>query len=160
MTIKQDSVVAMHYTLRDDEGEVIDSSDGGEPLAYLHGHSNIVPGLENELTGKAVGDKIEVKVDAQNGYGEQHLELIQTVPLSAFEGVDEVKPGMQFQAETAAGPRPVVVTNVTDSEVTVDGNHPLAGHTRHFSGEVRERRDASAEELEHGHVHGPQGHNH
>ncbi len=160
MTIRNDLVVSMHYTLRDDAGEVLDTSDGGEPLAYLHGHNNIVPGLEEALTGKDVGDKLDVKVSPEQGYGENHAELVQEVPRAAFEGVDEIQPGMRFQAETAAGPRPVIVTTVTDETVTVDGNHPLAGENLHFSVEVVETRDPLPEELEHGHVHGPGGHHH
>jgi len=160
MTIQKDTVVAMHYTLRDDAGEVLDSSSGGEPLAYLHGHSNIVAGLEEALAGKDVGDKVEVKVGPEKGYGENHEELVQEVPRAAFEGVDDIQPGMRFQAETATGPRPVVVTAVTDETVTVDGNHPLAGESLNFDVEIVETREASAEELEHGHVHGAGGHHH
>lgn len=160
MTIRNDLVVSMHYTLRDDAGEVLDSSDSGEPLAYLHGHNNIVPGLEEALTGKDVGDKVDVKVAPEQGYGEMHEELIQEVPRAAFEGVDDIQPGMRFQAETAAGPRPVVVTAITDSTVTVDGNHPLAGENLHFSVEIVETREALPEEVQHGHAHGAGGHHH
>ncbi|MGB1220725.1 MAG: FKBP-type peptidyl-prolyl cis-trans isomerase, partial [Alcanivoracaceae bacterium] len=126
----------------------------------LHGHGNIIPGLENALVGKAAGDKMDVTVEPAEGYGERHEQLIQQVPRTAFEGVDTLEPGMQFQAETGMGPRLFTITEVGGEEVTVDGNHPLAGETLNFAVEVTEVREASAEELEHGHVHGPEGHDH
>ncbi|WJW75502.1 peptidylprolyl isomerase [Thiohalobacter sp. IOR34] len=158
MNVEDNKVVSIHYTLTNPEGETIDSSVGGEPLAYLHGASNIIPGLENALAGKAVGEKLTVTVPPEEGYGESHPEMIQTVPREAFQGVDEIQPGMRFEAESAQGPISVVVTAVTDTEVTVDGNHPLAGVTLTFDVEITDVRDATAEELEHGHVHGPEGH--
>lgn len=160
MSITNNNVVQFHYTLTSDGGETIDSSEGREPLAYLHGHDNIVPGLEKEMEGKQVGDKFDVKVAPAEGYGERHLEMIQQVPRTAFQGVDDIQPGMQFEAQTDAGPRPVVVTAVDADTVTVDGNHPLAGENLNFAVEVTEIRDASAEEIEHGHPHGPGGHQH
>ncbi|WP_406663654.1 peptidylprolyl isomerase [Gallaecimonas sp. GXIMD1310] len=160
MTISKDKVVRIHYTLKDDQGTVLDSSSGGEPLVYLHGHGNLIPGLEKELEGKTEGDKMDVSVAPEDGYGPYHQELVQEVPRSAFQGVDDIEAGMRFTAQTDAGPRTVVVQSVSDETVTVDGNHPLAGQHLHFNVEIIELRDAEAEELEHGHVHGPGGHQH
>ncbi|WKE66690.1 peptidylprolyl isomerase [Gallaecimonas kandeliae] len=160
MTISKDKVVTIHYTLKDDAGTVLDTSAGGEPLVYLHGHGNLIPGLESELEGKAAGDALDVTVAPEHGYGPYHQELVQEVPRSAFQGVDAIEAGMRFTAQTDAGPRTVVVRDVTDETVTVDGNHPLAGQFLHFSVEIVELRDAEEEELAHGHVHGAGGHHH
>jgi FKBP-type peptidyl-prolyl cis-trans isomerase SlyD len=160
MKIAHEKVVSIHYTLTNSDGTVLDSSSGGHPLAYLHGFGNIIPGLENALEGKATGDKLEVTVEPEQGYGARDERLVQAVPRSAFKGVDELAPGMQFQAQGPQGTRLVVVTEVAEDVVTVDANHPLAGQTLHFDVEVSEVRDATAEELEHGHVHGPGGHHH
>ena len=159
--IKQNSVVTMHYELKDDQGEVLDSSKGQDPLVYLHGAGNIIIGLEEELLGKAVGDQIDAVVSPEKGYGMPVEALVQVVPKTAFgEEIDKVEVGMRFQAETEQGPVPVIVTGMDDDNVTVDGNHPLAGKELHFSVSIAEVRDASAEEIEHGHVHGPGGHDH
>lgn len=160
MQISDKKVVSIHYTLTNDAGEVIDSSEGREPLPYLAGAGNIIPGLENALNGKSAGDKLEVSVTPEEGYGERHEQMIQEVPRSAFEGVDDIQVGMHFQAQSDHGPVSVVVTALTDDTVTVDGNHPLAGENLNFAVEVMEVRDATEEELEHGHVHGPGGHQH
>ena len=161
MTIKENSAVSFHYTLTDDDGQQLDSSAGKEPLAYLHGAGNIIPGLESALEGKSVRDAMVVDVTAAEGYGEIQKELIQEVPRASFQGVDEIEVGMQFEAQTGEGGTvPVTVVAVTDEIVTVDGNHPLAGKNLHFDVTIEDVRDASAEELEHGHVHGPGGHNH
>ncbi|AJD46819.1 FKBP-type peptidylprolyl isomerase [Alcanivorax sp. S71-1-4] len=161
MQIAENAVVAIHYTLTNDAGETLDSSrERNEPLAYLHGHGNIIPGLENALTGKQAGDALKVTVQPAEGYGERHDEMIQDVPRDAFQGVDDIQPGMQFQANTETGPRLFTITEVNGDTVTVDGNHPLAGATLHFDVEIAEVREASAEELSHGHVHGPGGHDH
>jgi FKBP-type peptidyl-prolyl cis-trans isomerase SlyD len=147
--------------LTDDDGQQLDSSAGKEPLAYLHGAGNIIPGLENALTGKAVGDSMVVAVSAAEGYGEVQKELIQEVPRSAFQGVDTIEVGMQFEAQTGQGGNvPVTVTAVTEEVVTVDGNHPLAGKNLNFDVSIEDVRDATEEELAHGHVHGPGGHEH
>ena len=161
MSIKDNSAVSFHYSLTDDEGQQLDSSAGKEPLAYLHGAGNIIPGLENALTGKAVGDSMTVAVSAAEGYGEVQQELIQDVPRTSFQGVEQIEVGMQFEAQTGQGGTvPVTVTAVTDETVTVDGNHPLAGKKLNFDVSIEAVRDATAEELEHGHVHGPGGHEH
>ena len=161
MEIANDKVVAIHYTLTNAAGDTLDSSvERGEPLAYLHGHGNIIPGLENALLGKTAGEKLDVQVQPEDGYGERHEQLIQQVPRTAFEGVDHLEPGMQFQADTGAGVRLFTITQVADEEVTIDGNHPLAGEVLTFAVEITEVREASAEELEHGHVHGEGGHHH
>jgi FKBP-type peptidyl-prolyl cis-trans isomerase SlyD len=160
MQITDRSVVSFHYTLTNDAGEVIDASAGGEPLAYLHGAGNIVPGLENALTGKAAGDKLTVKVAPADGYGERDDRLVQSVPRRAFQGVADIKPGMSFVSQGPEGQTRIVVTQVAGDMVTVDGNHPLAGETLNFEVEITEVRDATEEELSHGHVHGAGGHHH
>ena len=160
MQISQDMVVSIHYTLKNDAGDVLDTSSGRDPLAYLHGNNNIIPGLEKALEGKAAGDSVQVSVEPGEGYGERQEGLVQDVPREAFQGIDDIKPGMQFQAQGPQGPVLVTVTSVADETVTVDGNHPLAGETLHFDVEVAEVREATDEEMEHGHVHGPGGHEH
>jgi len=151
--IGDNCVVSIHYTLTDDTGTVLDSSREGDPLKYLHGANNIIPGLENELTGKTAGASMKVTVEPENAYGPHSPEAIQTVPRSAFEGVEDVQPGMQFQTEGPHGVQIIVVTEVQDEEVTIDANHPLAGKTLHFDVSIEEVRDATPEEIAHGHVH-------
>lgn len=160
MQIAERCVASFHYTLTNADGEVIDSSDGRGPLTYLHGAGNIVPGLERAMTGRQPGDRFEIVVAPEDGYGERHPGLVQVVPRVAFQGVDQVEPGMQFHAQGPQGPMSVTVTRVEADEVTVDGNHPLAGVPLHFAIEVVEVRAASDEELAHGHVHGEGGHVH
>jgi FKBP-type peptidyl-prolyl cis-trans isomerase SlyD len=160
MTIAQDQVVSIHYTLTDDAGEVIDSSAQGEPLSYLHGHGNLIPGLERELTGRKAGDRLQVKIAPADGYGEYDRELVQSVPRRALKGIPEVKVGMRLQAQSPEGTRAVTVTHLAGDMVTLDGNHPLAGKNLNFAVEVTAVRAATAEELEHGHVHGAGGHHH
>jgi len=160
MQIADRCVATFHYTLTNDAGEVLDSSQGREPLAYLHGAGNIVPGLEGALTGRSAGDNFTVDVAPEDGYGTRHPELVQEVPMQAFRGVERVEPGMQFQAQTPQGALSVRVTKVEGDTVTVDGNHPLAGETLHFAIEVTGVREATEEELQHGHVHGAGGHEH
>ena len=158
MSIKKDSVVTFNYTLKDEAGEVIDSSPAGEPLAYLHGHGNLVPGLERELEGKAAHDKLTVKVAPADGYGDYSQDLIQKVPRRSLKGIPKITVGMRLHAQTGQGPRAVTVKAVTGDMVTLDANHPLAGKNLNFDIEILDVRDASAEELAHGHVHGPGGH--
>ena len=147
-------VVSIDYTLTDPEGQVIDSSEGNEPLAYLHGAGNIIPGLEKALVGKSVGAALAVTVPAEEAYGEVQPELIEIVPLSAFQGVDEVQPGMAFEAQGSDGSsRRIVVAAVEGDQVTVDANHPLAGMTLNFDVTVVDIREATEEEINHGHAH-------
>jgi FKBP-type peptidyl-prolyl cis-trans isomerase SlyD len=160
MQIADNTVASFHYTLTDDEGRVIDSSQGREPLAYLHGTGQIVPGLEKMMTGRQAGDQFKVDVSPEEGYGVRHPELMQDVPRAAFQGVDDIQPGMQFQGHGPQGPINVTVVGVGPETVQIDGNHPLAGQTLHFNVEVTDVRQASAEELAHGHVHGAGGHHH
>ena len=160
MQIADKTVVSIHYTLTNALGETIDSSVGQDPLVYLQGAQNIIPGLENALTGKAVGDALQVTVEPAEGYGEIRDELIQEVDRSAFQGVDDIDVGMQFMAQTPWGEQPVTVVKVEGDQITLDGNHQLAGETLNFDVEVVEVREATAEEVEHGHVHGAGGHQH
>lgn len=160
MQIAERTVASFHYTLTNDAGEVLDSSTGREPLTYLHGAGNIVPGLESKMAGHVVGDTFSVDVAPADGYGEYVAELVQRVPRESFEGIDRLEVGMQFQAQTEHGPIPVVITEIEDDTVTVDGNHPLAGETLHFAVEITDVREATVEEALHGHVHGAGGHHH
>ena len=154
MKIAKDSVVSIHYTLKDGAGAVIDSSDGNEPLAYIHGIGNLVPGLEAALEGKTSGDKLAVTVAPTEGYGPRDDKLVQKVPKRMFEGGVEI--GMRFHA----GPSVVTVTHIQGDMVTIDANHALAGVTLNFDVEVTKVREATSEELMHGHVHGVGGHSH
>lgn len=158
--IGENKVVSLNYTVKDDNDQVIDSSEGGSPLLYLHGSNNIIPGLENALTGKATGDEFAVTVEPKDAYGEYNEEMVQVVPMSAFQEVEKVEPGMVFTAQTQNGPVQLMVTDVDGDNVTIDPNHPLSGKTLHFSGSIIDVRDASEEELAHGHVHGEGGHHH
>jgi len=160
MQVSDQKVVFIHYTLTGEEGVVIDSSEGHEPLAYIHGHGNIIPGLENALLGKTAGDKFKVTIPPEEAYGPRDDELIQSVPKEAFHGVDEIIPGMQFHTETPDGIQLVTVVDVKGDEVILDGNHPMSGLTLNFDVEITDVREATEEELEHGHVHGPGGHHH
>jgi len=160
MQVADEKVVSIHYTLTDESGTAIDSSRGGEPLEYLHGAGNIVPGLEQALTGKEAGDRLNVDVPPADAYGDRQEGLMQEVPMSAFQGVGQVQPGMRFRAEGPDGARIITVAKVEEDQVTVDANHPLAGVTLSFDVEVVEVREANHEELEHGHVHGVEGHQH
>lgn len=159
MTIADKKVAEIHYTLTNSEGTVIDSSKGQEPMPYLHGANNLVPGLEKELTGKNVGDKIQVVVTAEDGYGEKDVSLIQDLPSNMFGGVEKLEVGMEFHAQTDAGMQVVEIIDVdTENDtVTIDGNHPLAGVDLHFDVEVVSVRDATEEELAHGHIHAKGG---
>lgn len=159
MQIAKHAVVSIHYTLRDDQGTVLDSSSGKDPLLYMQGVGNLIPGMEEGLEGKQKGDKVEIKVSPEKGYGERMETLVQKVPRSQF-GEQEVRKGMQFQAQTSQGTQVVTVTDVGLESVTVDGNHPLAGVALNFSVEVMDVRNATKEEMDHGHVHGPGGHHH
>jgi FKBP-type peptidyl-prolyl cis-trans isomerase SlyD len=154
LLIGDDLVVSMHYKLTDNEGNVLDSSEGSEPLTYLHGAGNIIPGLEKALVGKVEGDTQQVTVEPAEAYGEVMPELMQTVDKAAFQGVDSVEVGMSFEAQTSDGSvQHIVVTKVDGNQVTVDANHPLAGVVLNFDVEIVSVREASKEEIAHGHVH-------
>jgi FKBP-type peptidyl-prolyl cis-trans isomerase SlyD len=161
MAIAQHKVVTIHYKVSDsDSNEVIDSSENGEPMTYLHGARNIIPGLEQALEGKSVGDELEVTVEPTDGYGERSDDRVQQVPIEAFQEMEKIEPGMAVTAQTDQGPINLVVTEVDETTVTVDANHPLAGKMLKFEVKIEAVRDASEEEMEHGHVHGPGGHDH
>jgi len=160
MQIESNAVVTLHYTLKDNDGKIIDQSDDGSFL-YLHGAMNIIPGLENALTGKAAGDELSVSVTPEQGYGVKDPARIQDVPKEMFEGNDDIKVGVQFHAEGPDGAAVVVtVVEVKDDVVVIDGNHALAGVDLNFDVKIVEVRAASEEEVSHGHVHGPHGHAH
>lgn len=160
MQIFDDNVVSFQYTLKNDQGEVIESSVSQEPLDYLHGHKNIIPGLERELTGKSVGDTFTATIEPENAYGNYDEELLQTLSRGDFQDVDELEIGMQFEVQDSSGSGLVTVTKIEGDEITIDGNHPLAGERLVFEIEVVDIREASAEELSHGHPHHPDGHHH
>ena len=160
MHIEKNRVVTLNYTLRDEQGTILDASSGRAPLSYLHGKGNIIPGLEQALVGKAAGDKLDVTVAPEQGYGARDERLVQIVPRTKFGEVAGLVPGMQVRVSGPQGPRIVNVVRVDRDFVTIDGNHPLAGRTLHFSVEIAEVRKASHEEVAHGHAHGPDGHHH
>jgi FKBP-type peptidyl-prolyl cis-trans isomerase SlyD len=160
MQIQDNSVVSFHYELTNDAGEVLDASAPNNPLTYLHGAGNIIRGLEAQLAGKTAGAELKVTVQPEDGYGTHREDLVQEVPRQAFPEPDKLEAGMQFSAQSDRGTLPVVITKVTEDSVTVDGNHPLAGQVLHFAVRIADVRDASPEELSHGHVHGPGGHHH
>jgi FKBP-type peptidyl-prolyl cis-trans isomerase SlyD len=152
--IGENSVVSMHYKLTDNDGNVIDSSEDMEPLTYLHGAGNIIPGLEKALLGKVEKDALTVKVSPEEGYGEVMQELVEAVPKGAFQGVDTIEVGMSFEAQDPNGQmQRIVVKKVEDDTVTVDANHPLAGVELNFDVNIVSVREATEEEISHGHVH-------
>ncbi|MFV8835611.1 peptidylprolyl isomerase [Aquisalimonas sp.] len=153
MQIAKDKVVAIDYTLKDDDGSVLDTSEGKEPLAYLHGSGNIIPGLEKALEGKEEGEEVSVNIPPEEAYGERREDLTQVVPRNLFQGVDELQVGMQFQAQAEGGEQIVTITGIEGDDVTVDANHPMAGVPLNFDVKVVEVRDATEEEKEHGHAH-------
>lgn len=162
MRIAQNRVVQMHYKLTDEEGNTIDTSEGQEPLAYIQGIGNVIPGLEDALEGKAKGEKLQVTIAPEDGYGPRVDEMVQTVAKEGFisdEG-EELVAGMQVQIETNNGPSIAMVTKIEGEDVILDLNHPLAGVTLNFDIEVVDVRASTEEEIEHGHVHGPGGHHH
>ena len=160
-TVQDGMAVAMHYTLTGENGEVIDSSSGSEPLHYLHGARNIVAGLERQITGLSVGDKVNAVVPPEEGYGLRHGPGPQPVPRTNFPPEANIQAGMVFHAQDEQGQAfPVWVTGVEGDEVFIDGNHPLAGVTLNFAVEIVSIRAATEEEQSHGHVHGPGGHHH
>ncbi|ARU89584.1 peptidylprolyl isomerase [Pseudomonas sp. M30-35] len=161
MLIAANKAVSIDYTLTNDAGEVIDSSAGGAPLVYLHGAGNIIAGLEKALLDKKVGDELDVSVEPEDAYGEYSAELLATLNRSMFEGVDELEVGMQFHASGPDGSMQIVtIRELEGDDVIVDGNHPLAGQRLNFKVKIVDIRDASEEEVAHGHVHGEGGHQH
>jgi len=161
MKLEKDKVGLFNFTLTEQTGQQIDSSDR-QPMAYLHGYDNLIPGLEKELAGKSAGDKLNTTIKAAEGYGEIQEHLIQKeVPVSMFQGVDNIEVGMRFEAQAEGGGiHSVEITEKNGETVTVDGNHPLAGKDLTFDIEITEVREATKEELEHGHAHGAGGHQH
>lgn len=161
MKIQDGHVVAIEYTLKAEDGSLIDTSEGDEPLVYLHGSGQIVPGLESALLGRIVGDKVAVEVKPEEGYGPRMNDRVMTVPRSQLPEGPDPEVGMQLEAVGRRGEHMILwVTDVAADTVTLDGNHPLAGVTLFFDVEVREVREATDEEKTHGHAHGPDGHHH
>ncbi|WP_173274263.1 FKBP-type peptidyl-prolyl cis-trans isomerase [Thiosulfatimonas sediminis] len=159
MQITENVVALFEYTLKNAEGEILDESNG-QPLAYLHGHGNIIAGLEKQMKGKSVGDKFTAQVPAEEGYGVRVEQLVQEVPMAMFQGVDNIEVGMRFEAQSEHGMHSVEVTKVDGDNITVDGNHPLAGIDLTFDVEITGIRAATEDEVAHGHAHGPGGHHH
>ena len=157
MHITDNTAVSFHYTLTNSAGEALDSSVGSEPLVYLHGAGNIISGLEDALAGKSAGDKFNVTIEPEDAYGEKRAEMVQVVSKSMF-GDMPVEEGMQFHAEVSHGPGIITVVHIDGDEVTIDGNHPLAGETLTFDVEVMDVREATADELSHGHIHSEECH--
>ena len=160
MKIAKDSVVTMNYTLKNDAGEVMDTSAGIDPLVYLHGVGALIPGLENELEGKMANDKVSAVIAPEDAYGARSEDLLRVVSKDGFQGEEELLEGMRVQLDTEHGPMVAVVSAITGDEVTLDMNHPLADMTLYFDVEVVDVRQATADELAHGHVHGDGGHHH
>lgn len=156
MTVAKNRVVSIEYTLTDDQGAVLDSSEGRGALSYIHGHGNLVTGLEQELEGKEDGSAFETQVDPEEGYGEYNDQLIFSIPKERFNEFGELKEGMQFEAQTDQGRQIMAIKSVEDESVVVDANHPLAGQTLHFEGKVVGVREATNDELSHGHIHNDQ----
>lgn len=160
MKIAKNNVVTMHYTLTLDDGAEVDTSVGSDPLVFLFGNGQIIPGLEDALEGKTKGEKLKVKVSPDMGYGDRDDTLTQIVPKGAFEGADKLEVGMQFHAQGDEGPIMVTVIKLDGDKVTIDGNHPLAGKNLNFDVNIVDVREATSQELTHGHAHGAHGHDH
>jgi FKBP-type peptidyl-prolyl cis-trans isomerase SlyD len=160
MQITTGKVVSIDYTLTDDKQQTLDSSEGGEPLTYLHGVGQLIPGLEKELEGKKSGDALKVKIAPADGYGVRDDAKIAVVSKKSIQGVGDLKVGMQLHASGGHGHQVVTITKIDGDDVTLDSNHPLAGATLFFDVTIRDVRDATEEEVSHGHVHGPGGHHH
>jgi FKBP-type peptidyl-prolyl cis-trans isomerase SlyD len=154
MQVADNMAVSIHYTLTNDDGEVLDSSIGDDALVYLQGRGNIIPGLEKALHGKVAGEKFNVRIAPEDAYGELMEEMIQVISRDMFEGIDNIEVGMQFHADVSSGSGVVTVVNIEDDDITIDGNHPLAGLALTFDVEVIDIRAATEEEAAHGHIHG------
>ncbi|MCK4864884.1 MAG: peptidylprolyl isomerase [Gammaproteobacteria bacterium] len=160
MKISKNSVVTINYTLKNDQGETLDESQDNSFL-YLHGSGGIIPGLEGQMEGKSAGDEFSAHVEPEDGYGVRDDSMVQVVPRNMFESDHPVEEGIQFHAESPEGDMlTVTVTKIEGDEITVDGNHPLAGIALNFDIKISDVREASKEEIEHGHAHGPDGHHH
>jgi len=154
MKIAESCVVSIHYTLTNSEGETLDSSAGGDPLSYLHGAGGLIPGLERELAGKESGEQFQATIQPEDAYGDVNPELIQEVPLDALSGIDNLTVGMQLQSQAPDGRTQILVVDaVGEDTATLNANHALAGEVLHFDVEVAEVREATEEELAHGHAH-------
>ncbi|MEQ5836265.1 peptidylprolyl isomerase [Marinobacter sp. NFXS9] len=160
MPIEKNQVVLFHYSVSDEQGNVVETSRDGEPNAYLHGQGGIIKGLEEALEGRDAGETFSVTVPPEKGYGPRKPDAVQRVPIKHLRGARRWKPGMIAQVQTEQGPRHVVIAKVGHKFADVDTNHPMAGRTLTFDIEVIEVRDAEPEEISHGHVHGPGGHHH
>ncbi|HEY1686000.1 MAG TPA: peptidylprolyl isomerase [Tepidisphaeraceae bacterium] len=160
MEIRKDTVVSFDYTLTNDKGEQLDTSQGGQPLVYLQGHQQIIPGLEAAMEGKQPGDHFSAMVQPADAYGVHDAALVQKVPLKMFPNDRPIMLGQEYRSQSEQGSFVVRIVEIDNENVTVDGNHPLAGQTLNFDITVREARQATKEELEHGHAHGPDGHGH
>ncbi len=154
MQIANNTAVSIHYKLTNDKGEEIDSTDGGAPLVYLHGHGNIINGLEKALQNRHVGDKFNIRIAPADAYGEFSEDMIQVVSRDMFDGIDEIEVGMQFHAAVNSGTGVITVTKIDGDDITIDGNHPMAGQSLNFDIEVVNVRLATKDEISHGHIHG------
>ena len=154
MQVADNMAVSIHYTLTNDDGEVLDSSIGDEALVFLQGSGNIISGLEDALVGKVAGDKFNVRIEPEDAYGELMEDMIQVISRDMFEGIDDIEVGMQFHADVSSGSGVVTVVSIDDDNITIDGNHPLAGLALTFDVEVIDVRPATEEEAAHGHIHG------
>lgn len=154
MQIQGKCVVSIAYILTNDEGQTLDASTDDQPMVYLHDSNSLIPGLEKELNGKTSGDQFKASIQPEDAYGPVNPEMVQQVPKEAFEGVDDIQAGMQFEAQGPEGQMQIVtIEEVGEEGVTINGNHPLAGQVLHFDVTIKEIREATAEEIEHGHVH-------
>ena len=160
MVIAQHTVVSINYTLKDSDGKVLDTSEGREPLVYLHGVGALIPGLEKELEGKSAGDDVNAVIPPEEAYGKRRDDLLKMVSKDGFQGDEEMQVGMQVQLQTEHGPAIAVIAKIDGNDVTLDLNHPLADMTLNFAVNIVEVREATEEEIAHGHVHGPGGHEH
>jgi FKBP-type peptidyl-prolyl cis-trans isomerase SlyD len=158
MQITNNTAVSIHYTLTNDEGEELDSTSGGEPMVYLHGSGNIITGLEKALHNKSTGEKLNVRIEAADAYGKFSDDLIQVVSREMFDGIEAVEVGMQFQTSANSGSGVITVLQVDGDDITIDGNHPLAGEALNFEVEIVNVRLATKEEISHGHIHGARCH--
>lgn len=160
MKVGKNMVVSLNYTLKNSEGQVLDTSEGREPLVYLHGAGNLIPGLEAQIEGHEKGAVLDIVVEPEHAYGNRRDDLYRVVPKSGFQGNEEMQVGMQVQLETDQGLAIASISAIEGEEVTLDMNHPLADMQLHFNVDIVDLREATEDEISHGHVHGPGGHHH